>query len=210
MKQNSPEWYLARCGSLGASVFHDIIATTKTGYAASRENRKAALVVERLTGKPLDTYQSAAMAQGLEREPQARMVYAERLPWGVHVEEVGLIPHPTIAHSHASPDGLVDDAGLLEIKCMQPAAHLNLLLTDKIDLRYATQMQWQMACSERLWVDFVAYSSDFPNPMDLWTARIVRDDKLIATLENAARAFLAEVDATVTALCERYPMTEAA
>lgn len=208
MIQGTEEWKLARVGSLGASVFHDIIAKTKTGFSTSRENRKAVLVLERVTGRPADTYQSPAMLQGTEREPGGRNAYA--FLKNVDVEEVGLIRHPTIAHTHVSPDGLVGADGMIEIKCMQPAGHLAVLQTGSIDARYLTQMAWAMACSGRKWVDFVAYSPDFPEPMQIVVKRIHRDDKLIAELEDAARVFLAEVDASLALLRERYPLAEAA
>jgi hypothetical protein len=208
MQQGTPEWFAARCGSLGASCFHDIIARTKTGFSTSRENRKAALVLEIVTGKTLDTHQSAAMLQGTEREPAGRAAYA--FLENVDVEEVGLIRHPTIARTHASPDGLIGSEGMIEIKCMQPAGHLDLLLTGRIDAKYMTQMAWAMACSGRAYCDFVAYSPDFPEEMQLIIKRIPRDGEVIAELEKAARAFIAEVEATVTTLRQRYAIEEAA
>jgi hypothetical protein len=207
MQQGSEEWKLARCGSLGASQFHDIIARTKTGYSTSRANRKATMVLEIITGRPTETYQSQAMIDGNIREPWARAAYA--FAKNIDVEEVGLIRHPTIARTHVSPDGLVGSNGMIEIKCMQPAGHLDMLLTGTIDIRYATQMAWAMACSGRSYCDFVAWSPDFPEPMQLVIKRIQRDDAIIAELEKAAREFIAEVDATVDLLRKRY-MAEAA
>ena len=205
------EFLLARAGSLGASQFHDIVATTRSGgYAASRANRKAVLVVERLTGKPLPTFQSQAMADGIEREPQAIAAYC--FANGVDVQEAGIIPHPTIAGTHASPDSLTGPSGLVEVKCMQPAGHLALLQGGPaaIEPRYLTQMAWQMACADRDWVDFVAFNPDFPPAMQLIVHRMRRDDKVIAELEKAARVFLAEVDDTVAILRARYALEAAA
>ena len=95
----------ARCGSVGASDVPNIIRRTKTGYGASRANLMALKAVERLTGVPAETYQSAAMAVGLEREPLARAAYA--FLHDVEVELTDPIRHPLIKGSHASPDGLI-------------------------------------------------------------------------------------------------------
>lgn len=208
MEQRSPEWFAARRGSLGSSVFHDIVAKTRTGFSTSRENRKAVLVLEIVTERSLDTYQSPAMLQGIEREPAGRAGYA--FLKNVDVEEVGMIRHPTIIRTHASPDGLIGTDGMIEIKCMQPAGHLDMLLTGNIDARYMTQMAWAMACSGRAYCDFVAYSPDFPEAMQLIIKRIPRNDEVIAELEKAAREFIAEVEATVTTLRQRYMVEEAA
>jgi len=212
MEQGSDEWIAARVGSLGASRLHEALARTKTGYGASRANLLAELACERLTGVPADKYVNAAMQNGIDREPQARAAYAWHCD--ADVVEIGLIKHPTIANSHASPDGLVGEEGLVEIKAPQPATHLATLLGDAIPRKYLLQMSWQMACSGRKWCDFVSWCPAFPEPMQLFVKRIHRDDALIETIEGEAREFLSEVDATVAELRARYegcpsPLAEA-
>lgn len=196
--QGSDAWRLARCGSLGASSVHEVVAKTRSGPSASRQNCLTRLVLERLTGRPQDTFKTPAMIAGTEREPLARAAY--EVAHGVFVTEVGLVRHPTIAWTHASPDGLVGDAGLLEIKCPQPAAHLEVLMTGKVPDKYLTQMAWQMACTGSEWCDFASWSSDFPEHLQLWERRVDRDDELIAELETEVREFLAEVEAAVERL----------
>jgi putative phage-type endonuclease len=203
MIQGSPEWFAARVGKVTASRVHDIVATTKSGgYSAGRKNYLSQLVWERLTGKPTATYQSAAMAYGIETEPEARFAYA--LKQGVEIEEVGFIAHPTIEMAGASPDGLVGKDGLCEIKCPQSSAHLDMWLGGKIDLAYASQMHFQMACTRRQWCDFVSYHRDPPKEMQLHITRVMRDDKIIAALDIAVEQFLIDVDATVDLLRKRY------
>ena len=199
--QRSDEWYKARLGSLGASCVHEVVAKTRSGYSASRANRLAALVCERLTGQPQDTYQNAAMLHGIETEPEARAAYA--FYQSAAVVEVGLIRHPKIIGTHASPDGLVGEEGLVELKCPQPAAHLALLMTKLIPDKYVVQMQWQMVCAERLWADFASYSPAFPEHLRLVVHRVPRDPRRIAELELEVRSFLAEVDKAVAALTEK-------
>jgi putative phage-type endonuclease len=206
--QGSEEWKLARCGSLGASRLADAVARTKTGYGASRANLMAELLVERLTGLPTEGYTNAAMQWGTEKEPEARAAYEFRAD--VDVAQVGIATHPSISGTHASPDGLIGEDGMLEIKCPNTATHVETLLGDEIAGKYVTQMQWQMACTGRKWCDFVSYDPRLPESMALFVKRVQRDDVLIATLETEAKKFLAELDAKVSELRARYERKEAA
>jgi len=204
MLQGSEEWRQARCGSVGASDAPRVVRRTKTGYSADRDNLMAEKVLERITNTPVEPYRSVAMLQGTAREPDARMTYA--LVKGVEIEEIALVPHPTIKGSHASPDGLVGLDGLVELKCPQPPAHLDLLLNGQISNDYLVQMAWQLCCTGRLWCDFVSYSSDFPGPMQLFVKRVPRDQTLIAELEREIAQFIKEVDRKVEHLSRRYAM----
>lgn len=200
--QGSDEWRAARAGSLGASQVSDAIARTKTGWGASRANLQAQLIVERLTGVPQESFSNAAMQWGNAVEPEARIAYEFRE--NVDVVQVGMIPHPTIEGTHASPDGLVGDDGLLEIKCAQSAGHLAALLGGSIPDKYVVQALWQMACTGRKWCDLAYYDPRMPEEMRLLVRRIERDDARIAELEKAVREFLAEVDRKIVDLRFRY------
>lgn len=206
--QGSPEWHAARAGSLGASSIGEMMARTKSGWGASRANLAAALTLERVTGRPRRRYVTAAMERGTDLEADARDTYA--FLRDVDVGQVGLVLHPTIAGAHASPDGLVGHVGLLEIKCPLEAKHLSNLMSAKPDRDYELQCQWQMACTGRAWTDLASYYPDFapdvPELPDLHIQRIERDDAMIAELETAARAFLAEVEATVAELRRKFKL----
>lgn len=202
VEQGSEEWKRLRVGSLGAASMHLVLAKTKTGWGASRANTMADIVVERLTGLPTETYTNSAMEWGKVKEAEARSAY--EFYQSVTVETVGLFRHPTIANSHASPDGLVGDDGLVEIKCPQSATHIETLLSQAIPARYIIQMQWQMACTGRKWCDFVSFDPRLPEEMKLWVHRVQRDDGRIAELEKEASIFLAEVDAKVAELRKLY------
>lgn len=208
MEQRSPEWFAARCGKVTASRIADMIARTRTGWGASRKNYAAELVIERLTGQPTEKFQSAAMAYGTECEPEARAAYAFQMD--VDVVEVGFAPHPFIEMAGASPDGLIGENGLVEIKCGNSATHIETLLTKTIPDNYIKQMQWQMVCTGRAWCDFVSYDKRLPEAMRLFVKRVARDGKLITELEIAARDFLAEIDATVAALEREFAVKRAA
>lgn len=192
--QGSESWFTARMGRATASRIADIIARTKSGYSTSRENYCVELALERITGQRQESYSNDAMKWGTETEPLARAAYEART--GAIVEEVGMVPHPTIDMAGASPDGLVD-AGLLEIKCPNSATHLKTLLSGKPDGKYITQMMWQMACVGAPWCDFVSFDPRFPERLQLFVTRIERNDILIKTLENEVTEFLGEVAAMV-------------
>lgn len=190
--QGTDEWRSARCGSLGASRVADAIARTKSGWGASRANLMAELLSERLTGVPAETYINAAMQRGTEKEPDARAAYEFR--FNCDVQQVGLVRHPKIAGAHASPDGLVADTGMIEIKCPNTATHLETLLGGSIAGKYVTQAQWQMACCpERQWVDWVSFDDRLPETMVMFVQRIRRNDEMIADLERQVSEFLSEL-----------------
>lgn len=206
--QGSPEWREARAGSLGASQIADALAKTRSGWGASRENLQSILAIERLTGKPVEGFVSQAMLNGIEREQQARAAY--EFLTDCEVLQIGLVPHPRIARTHASPDGLVGASGVLEIKSPEPKAHIEFLLSGVIPQRYSLQMQWQLCCCEREWVDFVSWHPDFPAEMQLFVRRVQRDDAMIATLEKEVAEFLAEVADKVAKLTAKYSTKAAA
>ncbi len=208
MEQGSQEWLAARAGSLGASQVADAIARTKSGWGASRANVMASLITERLTGRPAETYTNAAMAWGTQTEPDARAAY--EFMRDVDVDLVGIVKHPTIVGSHASPDGLVGDKGLIEIKCPSSSTHIETLLTGTIPGKYMTQMMWQMACTGREFCDHVSFDPRLPTSMQLWIRRVERDPKAISELEEQVQEFLAELDAKVKALREKYEAKELA
>ena len=202
MEQRSPEWYAARLGKVTASRVADIIAKTKSGYSTSRANYMAELVCERLTGKQGDFYQNAAMVWGTETEPMARSAYEAHS--GNLVTETGLVLHPSIADAGASPDGLIDEDGLVEIKCPNTSTHIDTLLDEKVPSKYVTQIMWQMACTERKWCDFVSFDPRMPEHMQIFVKRIERDDDMIVELEHEVEKFLSELDEKINKLSKLY------
>lgn len=200
MEQRTDEWFAARLGKVTASRVADVIATTKTGYSASRANYMAQLVVERMTGKQTESFTNAAMEWGTNTEPLARAAYeAEK---GLLVDETGLVDHPSIPMSGASPDGLVGDDGLIEIKCPNTATHIENLLSKSVDKKYITQMQWQMACTGRKWCDFVSFDPRMGEGLQMVVIRVDRDEDYIQMLETEIKKFLGEVESKIKQLEE--------
>lgn len=200
--QRTPEWFQARLGKATASRIADAIATTKTGWGASRANYAAELVAERLTGEPAEKFSNAAMQWGTCTEPEAREAYSFRQD--VDVLEVGFVDHPLIAMSGASPDGLIGEDGLVELKCPNTATHIGTLLGQSVPAKYLTQIQWQLACTGRQWCDFASYDPRLPEAMRLFVHRVHRDDAEITRLEALVVDFLGEVEKTVADLRSLY------
>lgn len=208
IEQGSEEWFALRRGKVTASRVADVVARTKTGWGASRANYAAELIAERLTGVSAAGFTNAAMQWGTENEPHARAAY--EFYAGASVEPAPFLIHPKIAMSGASPDGMVGAEGLVEIKCPNTATHLDTLLGEPPADKYIKQMQWQMACANRAWCDWVSFDPRLPEEMRLHVQRVARDEKLIGELEREVEAFLAEIDAKVTALTAKYSVQEAA
>lgn len=208
IEQGSDAWKQLRLGKVTASRVADVVARTKTGYGASRANYMAMLITERLTGLPAETYINAAMQHGTDTEPEARAAY--EFYQSTAVDQVAFVPHPKIDQAGCSPDGLVGDDGLLEIKCPQSATHLETLLGQAVPTKYIDQMQFQMACTGRQWCDFVSYDPRMPEHMRLFVKRVARDDKRIAELESEIAAFLFEMAVKLSELNSIYGEKEAA
>jgi len=198
IEQRSDAWFTARLGKVTASRVADVIAKTKSGYSASRDNYMAQLICERLTGQQGESFTNAAMTWGTETEPLARSAFEAYAD--VMVEEVGFVPHPRIRDSGASPDGLVGAEGMLEIKCPNTATHIDTLLTQTVPGKYITQMQWQMACCERQWCEFVSFDPRLPQDLQLFVKRVEFDPEYVAMLEKEVIQFLAELDDKVNKL----------
>lgn len=197
--QQTPEWYAARLGKVTASSVHKVLARTKTGYGADRANYLTQLVLERVTGTKADSYTNAAMQWGIDQEPFARAAYEAAK--GLLVDEVGFVQHPTIAMAGASPDGLVGDDGMVEIKCPDSKTALECWLSeDPVESKYFAQMQWQMRCADRAWCDYVVFDPRMPIKAQLFIHRVNRNDTWIKVTEMEVEKFLDEVDSKVAAL----------
>lgn len=202
VEQGSDEWFAARLGKVTASRVADVMAKTKSGYSASRSNYMAELICERLTGRTAERFTNSAMQWGSDTEPQARAAY--EFMTDNEVTQVGLIDHGYIQMFGASPDGMIEDDGLLEIKCPNSATHIDTLLTETIAGKYITQMQVQMACTGRKWCDFVSFDPRLPAEMQLWIRRVDRDDAFIREMESEVVKFLAELDERERTLRDRF------
>ncbi len=198
MEQGSDAWFNIRIGKVTASRVADVLAKTKTGYSTTRDNYMAQLVCERLTGQKGESFTNAAIQHGIETEAYARAAY-EALR-DVLVDEVGFVSHPTIEMSGASPDGLVGEDGLIEIKCPNTATHIETLLSESVPNKYYTQMQFQLACTGRKWCDFVSFDNRLLTELQVFVKRVPRDDVYIRLIEDEIVKFLGELDTKINQL----------
>lgn len=200
-QQRSPEWFAARIPRATGSNFAAVMATIKSGEAATRRNYRAQKVVEILTGKSTEGFVSKAMQDGIDREAMGRLVYESRT--GNLVQEVGFIVHDSIM-AGASPDGLIDDDGCLEIKAPTLATHLDYIYlpANACPSEYIPQVQGEMWIAERKWCDFVSYQPDFPEKHQIVIRRVFRDDAYIKKLELEVIKFMDEVTEALQKLPE--------
>ncbi len=200
VEQGSIEWKLLKIGKVSASRMADLLAKTKTGASASRAKYMAQLLCERMTGEPTEFFTSQAMQRGTEIEPVARAAYeAENF---ISVDQVAWVEHPTIPMAGCSPDGVVGEHGLIEIKCKEIHNHLDTILNDRIDPDHQAQMMWQMACTGRQWCDYVCFDDRAPEGLQLFIKRLERNDALIQTMEDEVRKFLKDLDSMIDKLNE--------
>jgi putative phage-type endonuclease len=174
-EQGTPEWFEVRCGKFTASRVKDIMAKTKSGPAASRKNMIMQLALERLTNEIAETYCSPAMQRGTEMEPEARDAYA--FENGVAVQETGIVIHPDMEKVTCSPDGLVGENGLVEIKCPMPPNHFKYLTSGSHATEYKWQLQHQLFVTGRDWVDIVSYHPAFEG-LELATKRVFPEPEM--------------------------------
>lgn len=208
MQQQTAEWLDARLGHVTASRVGEITNRLKSGKpTAAYEDYKIELLAEALTGQAAEHYVSPYMDFGTEYEPVARAQY--EMAKGVEVERVGFILHPRVARSGASPDGVVGDDGLVELKVPKTATHLSYFADGAVPEQYKPQMYWQMACAERKWCDFVSYDPRLPEEFGLLIVRLERDDAVIADMEAKVEQFIAELNAmSEKLLAHRRPIAK--
>lgn len=200
--QGDAEWFAIRCGCVTASRVAEALSFLKKGgSSAEREKYKWELLTETVTGKPVEHYVSPYMDEGRENEPLARTGY--ELARDVEVEQIGYAHHPRINRTGASPDGLVGNDGLVEIKCPKTDTHLKYLLGGVVPEEYIPQMMWQMACTGRKWCDFVSYDRRVPEDLSLFVVRLERDEKVIAEMEAGVEQFISELNAMCDKLLKR-------
>jgi len=193
--QGTPEWLQLRLGHVTASRVADIMAKTKTGPSASRQNYLIELAIQRVTGVVEESYKNEAMIRGTEEEPKARQAY--ELLTETFVEEVPFVKHKTIEWFGCSPDGIIKNNdgtyNLLEIKNPNSATHWSYIKEGEPPTKYKIQMMAQMACTGAQWCDFFSYDSRMPEGSRHFLKRMMRDNKFIEEMEKEVKTFLDEV-----------------
>jgi len=201
--QGSDAWHQMRLGKITASRIANIMTKVKSGESAYRKRAKFEIIRERLTGRRIESYKTALMQRGIDLEPLARAKY-EHIK-NVMVDQIAFVNHPTILMAGASPDGLIGDHALLEIKCPSPENHLGHLIDDGADLiaTYNAQCQWQLACMpDRKYVDLVSFDPDQKEHVQLFIKRLYKDEAWIAEAEREVIALNDEIENIILKLEE--------
>ena len=196
VQQGTDEWHQLRLGKVTASRVADILAKTKTGASASRQNYLIELALQRATKVIEPSYTNSAMEWGTATEPQARVAY--EVASHNFVDQVAFVDHPTIEWFCCSPDGLVGNEGLIEIKCPNSATHWEYYKSKEPPKKYWIQMQAQMAVTGRKWCDFVSFDPRMPERSQLLIVNVPRDSEFILFMEAEIKQFLNEVQTEVT------------
>lgn len=190
----TPNWYAARRGLLTASRIADALAVLKNGKPSeSRRKLMFDLLAERVTGIAVDHYVTPAMQWGVDNQPHAIAAYEAET--GELVGPELFVLHPTIDWAGATPDGLVGSDGLIEVKCPTTPKHLTWVMAGEVPEEHQPQMIFQLACTRRQWVDFVAYDPRVAGKAQLFIRRFEPPKSEIERIEEGARRFLAELAA---------------
>ena len=191
LDQNTDEWRALRAGIVTASELKSVIAK---GEGKVRKAYMLRLAGERLTGVPADTYENNHMIRGREIEAEARELYC--FTHEIEVKRVGFIRNGDVG---VSPDGLIGDDGLAEIKSKLPHLQIECLLRDDLPPEHRAQVQGAMWIAEREWLDFVSYWPALP----LCVRRQYRDETYIQMLSDEVARFNDEL-AQVVEKIRRY------
>jgi hypothetical protein len=187
-EQGSPEWFAARAGIPTASQFSTVMASGRGGAESkTRRTYMLKLAGEIITGDPMDSFSNAHTERGHEMEPEARNFYAFR-----HDVDPQLIGFIRNGNAGASPDSLIGENGLLEIKTKLPHLLIDVTLRGEFPTDHKAQCQGQLWIAEREWIDLICY---WPK-MEPFIARAYRDEEYIKQLARAVDQFndeLAEI-----------------
>jgi len=201
LEQGSDEWKQARLGHVTASNMAEVMSKGKgTGEAVGRYKYKVRLVAERLTMTAGESYTNAAMQWGIEQEQFACIAYEAQKE--TFVDKIGFVLHPDIKWLGVSPDRIVGQDGLIEVKCPNTTTHLDYLFDNKVPAEYYKQIQCQLWVTGRQWCDFVSYDPRLPKRNQLLIVRTERDESLIKEMEAQTLQFLAEVETLIIKLGE--------
>lgn len=187
MEQGSDAWKMIKLGKVSASCFSNAMAG---GSGKTRTTLMRKLIAERMTDEPQETYSNATMDRGVEVEQAAREYYAAIND--CIVSEIGFIQLDFDGDIGVSPDGLVGEDGLIEIKCPNSSTHIGYILDNKLPSVYKAQVQGQLWVSGRKWTDFISYDPRV-SKRPYWCIRVTRDEQYIAEIEIKIRKFVADM-----------------
>lgn len=191
-EQGTPEWSQARTGVITASCFSDVLAK---GQGKTRKTYMLKLAGERITGSPMDSFNNGHMERGKEQEAVARQLYVERT--GNEVIPCGFMRNENLGYS---PDGLIGDDGLIEIKTKLAHLQAEALLADKVPNEHLGQIQGGLLVTGRQYLDFISYCPNMP----IFIKRVFRDEAYLSNLREELAKFEAELAQTVETILGKF------
>lgn len=198
VEQNSDEWFQLRAGKLTSSNIAKVMANEGKAFGEPAKKLAVVIAVERLTGQPTgEGYSNEHMERGHEQEPLARMLYEE-----THFCSVGNGGFFDCGDLGCSPDGLVGDKGLIEIKSAIPSIHYSRVKRQDIDPAYKWQCVMNTWKTQREWLDFISYCHDFPEEKRLYVFRMRHDAILgeVNRMRQRIAQFMDLVDDTMNTI----------
>lgn len=206
LEQGSDEWHAQRRGMVTASTVGQLVTPSTVKPASNDVSRSltALLTAERITGYTEPTYLSDDMLRGVEDEPLAVDKYSEHF---APVTTIGFMIRDDWGFQIGySPDGLVGEDGLIEVKSRRQKKHLQTIVSDQVPTEVTAQLQTALLVSGRDWIDYVSYCGGMP----LYRKRVTPDPKWFAAIIAAVEGFekvSAEMTTTYRTAVEGLPMT---
>lgn len=189
LEQRSDEWHQARLQCVTASQVNKVLAK---GNGATRKSYMDQLIAQILTKCPSSTWTTPEIQWGIDNEDDARARYEQET--GIFVEETGFHLHPSIERFGASPDGLANGEGLVEIKCPNSTTFIKFLESGSISKGYRDQMTCQLSCTERKWCDFVMFDPRMPYELQIKIVRFQPTKEEIEEMETEVKKFTSEME----------------
>ena len=203
-EQRTDEWFEARCGRVTGSNIGKVMAYLKKGgETKERWAYKVDVLTEQLSGETIRHYVSPWMNRGVEDEPKAIREYERRS--GEMVIPVGFVFHPSIEMAGCSPDGLLGEGGILEVKNLEPSNHVAAILDGAVPAEYYDQIQFGLRCTERDYGIYLLHCEEQLNRYKQFSIRVPRDEGRIAEIDDGVRMFLSEVHGLGCVLNEKCP-----
>lgn len=191
IEQGTPEWFALRYGWITASMFKAVISKGKgSAPSKTRLSYMYQVAAETVSEMRQESFTSEYMEWGTETEPQAREMY--EFVSGNEVEEVTFIRLGDDHKVGCSPDGIIGDDGMIEIKCPKTTTQVETFLSGKMPTTHNAQVQGQLWVANRQWCDFVSFDPRIAGDASYFCQRIERDDEYIKELE--AKCFQFEID----------------
>lgn len=202
IQQKSEAWHALRTGRFTGSIFQHVVSKKKDGKPTQkRDDTIWDIAAERIQGYQPSRMTSYSLRWGNENEPLARAAY--EIKTGEFVEEVAFIIHPKYDFCGVSPDGLIGDDGMIEIKSpSSPKIHLQRWI-DGVPDEYKAQLQGGLWVTGRKWIDFISYDGDTDERFKLLIIRVYRDEAYIENLEKEVLQAESEVQELVNELMKK-------